>query len=100
MTQYEKMTETPVERLIVSLSIPTIITMLVTNIYNMADTAFVGTLGNSATDAVGIVFGFMAILQAFGFMFGQSFQPVCGFNYGAEKFERVKKGFPQALFLL
>ena len=100
MTQYEKMTETPVERLIVSLSIPTIITMLVTNIYNMADTAFVGTLGNSAIDAVGIVFGFMAILQAFGFMFGQSFQPVCGFNYGAEKFERVKKGFQRVLFLL
>lgn len=100
MTQYEKMTETPVERLIVSLSIPTIITMLVTNIYNMADTAFVGTLGNSATGAVGIVFGFMAILQAFGFMFGQGFQPVCGFNYGAEKFERVKKGFQRVLFLL
>ena len=74
MTQYEKMTETPVERLIVSLSIPTIITMLVTNIYNMADIAFVGTLGNSATGAVGIVFGFMAILQAFGFMFGQGFR--------------------------
>lgn len=69
--QYEKMTKTPIPQLIISLSIPTIISMLVTNIYNMADTAFVGRLGNSASGAVGVVFGFMAILQAFGFMFGQ-----------------------------
>lgn len=44
--------------------------MLVTNIYNMADTYFVGTLGTSASAATGVVFGLMAILQAFGFMFG------------------------------
>lgn len=71
MTQYEKMTETPVARLIVTLSVPTVITMLVTNIYNLVDTAFVGQLGTSASGAVGVVFGFMAIIQAFGFMFGQ-----------------------------
>ena len=69
--QYIKMTRTPVQGLIVKLSIPTIITMLITNIYNVADTAFVGTLGNSASGAVGIVFGFMSILQAIGFLFGQ-----------------------------
>lgn len=71
ISQYNKMTQTPVSALIVKLSIPTIISMLVTNIYNMADTAFVGHLGNSASGAVGIVFGFMAILQAVGCMFGQ-----------------------------
>lgn len=69
--QYEKMTMTPIPRLIVTLSIPTIISMLVTNIYNLVDTAFVGMLGTSASGAVGIVFGFMAILQAIGFLFGQ-----------------------------
>lgn len=71
ISQFDKMTKTPVEKLIVSLSIPTIISMLVSNIYNLVDTAFVGTLGNSASGAVGIVFGFMAILQAIGFLFGQ-----------------------------
>ncbi len=71
MTQYEKMTESPVEKLIVSLSIPTIISMLISNIYNIADTAFVGRLGTSASGAVGIVFGFMAMIQAIGFLFGQ-----------------------------
>lgn len=67
---YLKMTGTPVQKLIIMLCIPTILSMLVTNVYNLVDTAFVGTLGNSASGAVGIVFGFMAILQAAGFMFG------------------------------
>ncbi len=71
MTQYEKMTASPVEKLIVTLSIPTIISMLISNIYNIADTAFVGRLGTSASGAVGIVFGFMAMIQAIGFLFGQ-----------------------------
>lgn len=70
-TQYEKMTQAPVTELVIRLGIPTTLSMLVTNIYNMVDTMFVGKLGTSASGAVGIVFGFMAILQAFGFMFGQ-----------------------------
>ena len=68
--QYERMTRTPVHHLICSLAVPTIISMLVTNIYNMADTYFVSGLGTSASAATGVVFGLMAILQAFGFMFG------------------------------
>lgn len=58
--QYKKMTETPISKLITTLSIPTIVSMLVTNIYNMADTYFVGTLGTSASAATGVVFGLMA----------------------------------------
>ena len=69
--QYEKMTGMPIPRLIVRLAVPSIISMLINNIYNLVDTAFVGQLGTSASGAVGIVFGFMAIIQAFGFMFGQ-----------------------------
>lgn len=68
-SQYERMTKQPIPSLILTLALPTTISMLVTNIYNMADTYFVSTVGTSATGAVGIVFGLMAILQAFGFMF-------------------------------
>ena len=67
---YNKMTKWPIPKLVISLGIPTTISMLVTNIYNMADTFFVSSLGNSASGAVGVVFGLMAIIQAFGFMFG------------------------------
>lgn len=68
---YEKMTTWPVSKLVITLGIPTTISMLVTNIYNMADTYFVGELGNSASGAVGVVFALMAVIQAVGFMLGQ-----------------------------
>ena len=69
--QYEKMTTEPVRKLLFTLSVPTIISMMVTNIYNLVDTAFVGTLGTSESGATGIVFSYMAILQAVAFMCGQ-----------------------------
>lgn len=68
---YKKMTETPVSRLIITLGIPTTISMLVTSIYNMADTYFVGELGESQQAATGILFTLQAIIQAIAFMLGQ-----------------------------
>lgn len=67
---YKKMTETPVPKLIVNLGIPTTISMLITNIYNMADTYFVGTLGESAQAATGVLFTLQAIIQGIAFMLG------------------------------
>lgn len=68
---YEKMTTTPVAKLVITLGIPTTISMLITSIYNMADTYFVGTLGKSAQAATGILFTLQAIIQAIAFMLGQ-----------------------------
>ena len=68
---YKKMTETPVSKLIITLGIPTTISMLVTSIYNMADTYFVGELGESQQAATGILFTLQAIIQAVAFMLGQ-----------------------------
>ena len=64
------MTEDSVWKLVIILGIPTTISMLITNIYNMADTYFVSTLGEAQGGAPGVVFSIMALLQAFGFMFG------------------------------
>lgn len=90
-TQYKKMTETPVSKLIIMLGIPTTISMLVTNIYNMADTYFVGKLGTSASGAVGIVFGLMAIIQAFGFMFGHGAGSIISRRLGAKDVESASR---------
>ena len=68
--QFRKMTETPIPKLILSLAAPTILSMLITSIYNLADTFFVGQISTSASGAVGIVSSLMAILQALGFMLG------------------------------
>lgn len=67
------MTTTPVPKLITQLAVPTIISMLVTGIYNTVDTYFVGQIPENDTQAVaavGLVFPMMAIIQAIGFFFG------------------------------
>ena len=69
--KYRRMLETPIPKLVFSLGTPTIVSMLITSLYNMADTYFVGLIGSaSATGAIGVCLPFMALLQAVGFMFG------------------------------
>ena len=68
---YRKMTETPVAALVLRLGIPTTISMLITSIYNMADTYFVGTLGESAQAATGVLFTLQTMIQGVAFMLGQ-----------------------------
>ena len=101
--QFQKMTQTPVGKLIATLSIPTIISMLVTSVYNMADTFFVSKLGTSASGAVGIVFSVMAIIQAIGFTFGMGSGSWISRLLGAKEEEKAKEvaatGFYSAIFL-
>ena len=67
---FRRMTSTPVPRLILGLAVPTIISMLVTALYNVADTYFVGRIDTQSTAAVGISFSAMSVIQAIGFFFG------------------------------
>lgn len=87
--QFIKMTTTPIPKLVVTLAIPTIISMLVTSIYNMADTYFVSKLGTSATGAVGIVFSLMAIIQAVGFALGMGSGNLISRSLGEQKKEQA-----------
>lgn len=86
-SHYDRMINEPVSKLVIKLGIPTTISMLVTSVYNMADTFFVGTLGNSASGAVGVVFGLMAIIQALGFMFGHGAGSIIARRLGAQDVE-------------
>lgn len=95
---YVKMTCTPIPKLIISLGIPTIISMLVTSIYNMADTYFVGRIGTSASGAVGVVFGLMAIIQAFGFMFGHGSGSIIARKLGEMKAREASAVFSTGFF--
>lgn len=68
------MTESPVFGLVLRLSVPTTFSMLITSIYNLADTYFVSSLGNSAISAVGVVYSIQSIIQAVGYGFGMGSQ--------------------------
>ena len=89
--RYRDMTETPVPRLITRLSISTIISMLVTAIYNAADTFFVGRISTEATAAVGLAFSAMAVIQALGFFCGQGSGNYLSRMLGAGKQEEAEK---------
>lgn len=94
MTQEEKviyMTTEPVNKLVCKMAVPTIISMLITSFYNMADTYFVGKLNTQSTAAVGVVFSLMALIQALGFFFGHGSGNYISRKLGAKEFEDASK---------
>ena len=102
--RYTMMTETPIPKLISRLAVPTILSMLVTGLYNMADTYFVAQIpdkGTMATAAVGIVFPVMALIQALGFLFGHGSGNTLARMLGAGKKQEAEEtaatGFVLAL---
>lgn len=101
--KYKTMTEKPVSSLICRLAVPTIISMLVTSFYNMADTFFVARIGTSATAAVGVSFALMAIIQAFGFFCGHGSGNFIYRKMGQHRFDEAQQmaatGFFTALML-
>lgn len=83
--QYEKMVNTPIKKLIISLGIPTVISMLITSVYNIADTFFVSQLGTAVSGAVSVVFPLMAVIQAIGFTLGMGGGSVISSLLGEKK---------------
>ena len=100
--KHSRMTTAPIPGLVTRLAVPTIISMLVTAFYNMADTFFVGRIGTSASAAVGVVFPVMSIIQACAFFFGHGSGNFISRALGAHDDESaarmVSTGFFCALF--
>jgi putative MATE family efflux protein len=100
--KFIKMTTEPVGRLIIGLAIPSTVIMLITALYNMADTFFVSFLGTSATAAVGVAFPLMSAIQAIGFFFVQGAGNYISRELGARNYANASKmaatGFFSAFF--
>ena len=81
--QFIKMTQTPIAKLVLSLGIPTMLSMMVTSLYNLADTYFVSLIGeDSITAAVSNLLALMSIIQAVGFTFGMGSGSIVSFLLG------------------
>lgn len=93
------LTTAPVHRIVMKLAVPTIISMLVTSFYNMADTYFVGKLNTQSTAAVGIVFSAMAIIQAVGFFFGHGSGNYISRRLGAQDTANAERMAATGFFL-
>ena len=102
-SQFDMMTQKPIPSLIIKLGIPTMISMFVTTLYNMADSYFVGQINTSASGATSVVLGLMAILQAMGFMFGHGSGSIISRNLGQKDIDSARRysatGFYSALFI-
>lgn len=102
LSQEEKvnyMTTEKVPKLICSLAVPTIISMLVTTFYNMVDTFFVGQINNQATAAVGVVFSVMTLIQALGFFFGHGSGNYISRKMGERDYENAEKMASYSFFV-
>src|SRR5574344_929398 len=102
MNNYTYLTEAPIHKVVLTMAVPTIITMLVTSLYNIADTYFVGQINTQSTAAVGIVFSVMFFINAFGFFFGHGSGNYISRELGAKRHENAEKmastGFFYSLF--
>ena len=83
--QYQRMVQTPIPKLVSSLAIPTTVGMLITVIYNTADTYFVSQINKSAAAAVGAVYAVMSIIQAIGFGLGMGSGSLISRKLGAKE---------------
>ena len=96
--QFKRMTEAPVRPLILKLAIPTTVSMLVTGIYNTADTYFVSQLGKSQSGAVSVVFSLMALIQAIGFTLGMGSGSILSRSLGAKDKDTAGKALSTSFF--
>ena len=86
---YEFLTQAPVSRVILTMAVPTIVSMLVTCLYTIVDTYFVGQLNTQSTAAVGIVFSLMCLIQAIGSFFGHGSGSYMSRELGARRIDNV-----------
>lgn len=97
--EFKRMTTAPIAGLITSLAIPSVVSMLVSAIYNATDTFFISKLGTSAAGGVGIVFPVMAVIQAVGFTIGQGSASIISRRLGERKNEEATAAASGAMFL-
>lgn len=96
---YDFLTHAPVSKTVLTMAVPTIVTMLVTSLYNMADTFFVGQIDTQSTAAVGIVFSVMFAIQAFGFFFGHGSGNYISRELGAQRHDTARRMAANGFFL-
>ena len=99
MTQFDRMTKTPIARLTLSLAVPSVVSMLITNVYNLVDTWFVSQLGTQAVAAVGINLAVMEFINSVGYLFGTGGGTRVGLLLGAKKQEEADRVASTAFFV-
>ncbi len=99
-TQKEnKMGTMPVKQLIISMSLPMMISMLVQALYNVVDSMFVARLSEDALTAVTLAFPMQNALISFAAGTGVGINALLSRSLGEQKFDRADQAANNGLFL-
>lgn len=99
MQQENKMGVMPVNRLIITMSLPMIVSMLVTALYNVVDSVFVARISENALTAVSISFPIQNLMIAISTGTGVGINALLAMNLGRKDFKAVGLVASNGLFL-
>lgn len=97
--KHHEMVDTKIERLVLKMAWPTVLSMLVSTFYSLIDSFFVGKIGTSAVGAVGVSFSYMTVIQAIGFFFGHGSGNYISFELGKNRREHAKEMAANGFYL-
>ncbi len=93
------MKEKPVLRLVLSMSLPMILSMLVNSLYNIIDSYFVAKISETAMTALSLVYPVQNLIGAVCIGFGVGMNAVIAFFLGAQRPERANDAATQGIIL-
>lgn len=99
ITRENKMGVWPIPKLLITMSLPMIASMLVQALYNIIDSMFVSRLGETALTAVALSYPLMSLLIAFGVGTGVGVNALVSRYLGAKKFDDANAVAKHAMFL-
>ena len=98
-TQENKMGAMPVNRLLITMSLPMMISMLVQALYNIIDSIFVSRINENALTAVSLAFPLQSLMIAFGVGTGVGINALLSRALGEKDSEKVNKAAVNGIFL-
>ena len=99
MTKENKMGVMPVNKLLVSMSLPIMISMLVQALYNIVDSIFVSRINENALTAVSLAFPLQTLMIALGAGTGVGINALLSKSLGEKDFEKANKSAANGVFL-
>ena len=94
-----KMGVMPVKRLIISMALPMMISMLVQALYNVVDSIFVARLGENALSAVTYAFPLQNLMIAVGSGTGVGMNALLSRSLGEKRFDKADRAANTGIFL-
>lgn len=99
MQQENKMGVMPVDRLLLSMSLPMMISMLVQALYNIVDSIFVSRISENALTAVSLAFPIQSLMIAVSVGTAVGVNALLSRSLGEKEYERANKVAENGIFL-